>query len=634
MLRHVEKTGRPGEKQEKRKGRGSVGEHQKSGTAVPLYGMTGHFFCDGTDRPQAPEYTQKSRAAEPVLSFEAAGRQPVVQRRLLVGGKEVSLKEPVKGEPKKKGKDDYSKTSISQAIARAHFSKGHINLIWKELLRRSEADETYRYDDRDAMIQEAGQFVKEHFPSEEMQPTPGSGKEEIAVRCERSAESVFFWLQDNAEYIVTQTPEWLAVQMARMLGAGPWKAPVMEMIHKTKSSIAGNVIIRFFHQFYNFMIEIHPKGGVHYGAYLLVEFKSRVESAYDIEWKWIKSKRSSYLPGGEKRENTFSREADYDILKDATTTSKKKCLYGLQGMGTPPNIKAIAIKKIFSKKEMVGTKIWSPNEKAGVEQYRHELQERRFRLIEEMPPQERSRPVALEYGHLEKRLLSMRRAIKGTSDTPEKGVIGRELGYIQEDAVRLKELDTESVNAEKFVRIIETARRLMALLEKSGARDEDGIQLDVMEILYLEERLRDLNARSEQMLPESGYTDTPRFARELKNLRDVAEEICKDFAGNGEMAVAMEEAAQMIGEADRLMHSEIVYLIKRLDFLHEKLEIMPSDAAENRLIEREVAQLRVEAGEAQVLFGDTFEMSEVLGRIEWFVGQFEARRQMRLSDPV
>lgn len=634
MLRHVEKTGRPGEKQEKRKGRGSVGEHQKSGTAVPLYGMTGHFFCDGTDRPQAPEYTQKSRAAEPVLSFEAAGRQPVVQRRLLVGGKEVSLKEPVKGEPKKKGKDDYSKTSISQAIARAHFPKEYINLIWKELLRRSEADETYRYDDRDAMIREAGRFVIEHFSSEEMQRTPGSGKEENAVLCERSAESVFFWLQDNAEYIVTQTPEWLAVQMAQMLGAGPGKAPAMETIHDTKSSIAGNVIIRFIHQFYNFMIEIHPKGGVHYGAYLLVKFKSRGERAYNIEWKWIKSKRSSYLPGGEKRENTFSREADYDILKGAATKSKEKCLYGRQGKGTPPEIKAIAIKKIFSKKEMVGTKIWSPKEKADVEEYRHELQERRFRLIGEMPPQERSRPVALEYGHLEKRLLSMKRAIKGASDTLEKGVIGRELGYIQKDAGILNELDTESVNAEKSARIIETARHLMSLLEKSGTRDEDGIQLDVMEIPYLQERLRDLNARSEQMLSGSGYTDIRKFARELKNLRDIAEEIWKDFAGNEEMAGAMEKAAQMIEEADRLMQSESVYLIKRLDILRETLEVMPPDAAENRLIEREVAQIRAEAGEAQVLFGDTFEMSEVLGRIEWFVGQSEARRQMRLSDPA
>lgn len=75
MMMHTEKTVRPGEKKGQRKDKGSVGEYQRSGMAIPLYGMTGHFFCDGADHPRRWGMRERAvRRSSPRFRREPCGR--------------------------------------------------------------------------------------------------------------------------------------------------------------------------------------------------------------------------------------------------------------------------------------------------------------------------------------------------------------------------------------------------------------------------------------------------------------------------------------------------------------------------------------------------------------------------------
>lgn len=659
MLMHTRRATYQKEEQRTKTDRKSAGADQRSGTAVPLYGMAGHFFCDETDRTCPLGYTQESRAAD----TERAGRPsvgagPVLQPKLVVGGQEVYLEEPVKGgqaempggapKPKKKKEGPHSKRAICGAIYKAGFKDTYIEQIWTRLVMMSREAEVYEYGDLNEMIREVGEDVMEH--PVEVDTAAKERRKRTAAFYEENAESVFAWLQDNAAYIATQTPEWLFNELRVKLnveelaeGAGALREGVeITISHQTESSIAGNVIITVGHKYYNFMIEIHPKGGVHYGAYLLVKFQRSRKRGDNTEWKWISSKRSSYLPGGEKRAEEFSEEPDCDILKGERTTSKDQLDYGRKGVNTLPEVKGVALKKMFSKKGMVEMGIWSPKEKADVERYRNRLQARRIAKIRKMPLAERGRMIGLEYGHLEKRLFSLDRESRAEGFHPaRKDAILKEVEFILECAAELKKSDVSSENAGRYEVLLGIAVRLQAVLDSPSAGRQ--IQLDLQEIPYLErrlltlvDRLHELESRIGDLLV--GFAGIGGFARELTGIRAAVRVRLDDLtkfqvsAGDAqEITEVKEKLARMEKAADDLVQEECLFLINRLGFLIDRLREIPLDAPENRLIERESAQIRAEADEMQILFIDVPEVSEIRRRVEVLVRMIEDRRQARLS---
>lgn len=183
-----------------------------------------------------------------------------------------------------------------------------------------------------------------------------------------------------------------------------------------KSSIAGTITYRYMYGPFSFFIEIHPKGGIHYGAYFLMEYSYGTKKAV----KFIHSKSLTYLPIDEKqREAEFMHDdVPTDLMTDIQTIGHSP---RQEGDSTSPAILQIPIAQIFRKKGMTAAGIWSEQTRASVEEQRDVIRRIRIQKIASLPVDMRILHIEYELLLIEKQLLSLElELIKSSSPTPER----------------------------------------------------------------------------------------------------------------------------------------------------------------------------------------------------------------------
>lgn len=209
-------------------------------------------------------------------------------------------------------------------------------------------------------------------------------------------------MADNPE-ILAKTPDQLVTLCSERLGLE--KAAFKVTSQSPISQIAGPVLIEAVHTPFKLKIEIHPKGGIHYGAYFLIEFSDSSESK---EWKWVSSKRASYLELGESRTHTFAKDSFYEPTSDFLSIKKRATKHPLKGTDTPVGILQVPIQDIFKKKEMLKTRIWDFNTKASVNLQRGQIRRMRLESLgSRTDPTQRILYLELELLLLKKALLSL-----------------------------------------------------------------------------------------------------------------------------------------------------------------------------------------------------------------------------------
>lgn len=191
---------------------------------------------------------------------------------------------------------------------------------------------------------------------------------------------------------------------------------IIRNYQSSKSSIAGTITYQYMREPFNFFIEIHPKGGIHYGAYFLMEYSCGRKSAV----KFIRSKSLTYLPLNEKqREARFMHDnipADVMTSILAIGNSPRQ-----KGPATSPTILQIPIAQIFRKKGMTAAGIWSEQTRASVEEQRDAIRKIRIKKLDSLPVDARILHIQYELLLIEKQLLSLERElIAAASPTPER----------------------------------------------------------------------------------------------------------------------------------------------------------------------------------------------------------------------
>lgn len=301
--------------------------------------------------------------------------QAVIQRKILVDGIELNP-----------GREMF--TEIQEFITRRKIPDVYkTERFLSELKRIAKEPEEHRFADRNELFEAV--FQRMQIKSERKVKT-----ENPAVS---RARKLFNDIKKDAEVIVsTMTPEDIKQRMISGLEPGT----ISQEYNSPKGSIAGTVVYTYKNRCCSMKIEIHPKGGIHYGAYLLVElsYGSTTE-----QWKWVDSKRSTYLPGQEHRTHTFAREGFYDIMEDMQDVSK--FVHPQKGVDTPDTILQTPIKKIFRKKGMVESEIWSDETKESVEAYRDKIRISRLKKLNSLRPSPvKAATVGLESAKLTRRL--------------------------------------------------------------------------------------------------------------------------------------------------------------------------------------------------------------------------------------
>lgn len=211
------------------------------------------------------------------------------------------------------------------------------------------------------------------------------------------------YLCDNIPEILVKTPDQLVTLCSERLGLE--KAAFKVTSQSSISQIAGPVLIEAVHTPFKLKIEIHPKGGIHYGAYFLIEFSDRSESE---EWKWVSSKRASYLELEEPRTHTFAKDSFYEPTNDFLSIKKRATKHPLKGTDTPVGILQVPVQDIFKKKEMLKARIWDFNTKASVNLQRDQIRRMRLESLgSRTDPTQRILYLELELLLLKKALLSL-----------------------------------------------------------------------------------------------------------------------------------------------------------------------------------------------------------------------------------
>lgn len=211
------------------------------------------------------------------------------------------------------------------------------------------------------------------------------------------------YLCDNISEILAKTPDQLVTLCSERLGLE--KTAFKVTSQSPISQIAGPVLIEAMRTPFKLKIEIHPKGGIHYGAYFLIEFSDSSESK---EWKWVSSKRASYLELEESRTHTFAKDSFYEPTSDFLSIKKRATKHPLKGTDTPVGILQVPIQDIFKKKEMLKTRIWDFNTKASVNLQRDQIRRMRLESLgSRTDPTQRILYLELELLLLKKALLSL-----------------------------------------------------------------------------------------------------------------------------------------------------------------------------------------------------------------------------------
>lgn len=148
------------------------------------------------------------------------------------------------------------------------------------------------------------------------------------------------------------------------------------------SHIAGTITYTYQSRYFKLFMEIHPKGGIHYGAYFLIEFSYGGQSK---KRKMIHSKPSTYLPAGEAdRELDFRhREVPPSFMPGLPARHYQ---HPQEGIETPDRILNIPIQDIFSKKGMTRGSVWTEETRASVESQRDEIRRARITKIAGLEP--------------------------------------------------------------------------------------------------------------------------------------------------------------------------------------------------------------------------------------------------------
>lgn len=203
---------------------------------------------------------------------------------------------------------------------------------------------------------------------------------------------------------------------------------IVRNYRSSESSIAGNITYEYRYGPFRFFIEIHPKGGIHYGAYFLMEYSHGRKEAV----KFVQSKTFTYLPLDEKgREIKYMRE---DISAGLMSGIKRIGHSPRQeGPDTSSDVLNIPIAQIFKKKGMVAAGIWSEQTRASVEEQRDAIRRVRIGKLASLPVNARILHIQYELLSIEKQLLSLEiELIKTSSPTPERTAsIGNALERVQ-----------------------------------------------------------------------------------------------------------------------------------------------------------------------------------------------------------
>lgn len=191
----------------------------------------------------------------------------------------------------------------------------------------------------------------------------------------------------------------------------------------SESGVDANMII----EAPNFLIEIHPKGGVHYGAYFMITARGK-------RWKHVFSKRSTYLAQEPERATThhFARDDDSvnsDLRVDfmRRTHTRKNFPVIFERMSSLP---AMVVAK---KKTMVSEGLWDLEMEESVDRMRSAISTHRLRpvrrAVEEHDIDQTLELLDRHMQYIDRRLMEMQQAPPAQT-ARELGKGFRELGRI------------------------------------------------------------------------------------------------------------------------------------------------------------------------------------------------------------
>ena len=356
-------------------------ERMEQSTGLPFDDMRVHYNSTLPARLNALAYTQGNQVAIsperelPADEIGAGKTDAIVQRVVILGGEKIDKKYLSKNGNSQVLIDIQNK--VTQYAIANDLNADQLKRTVKRMITENNPNNPYEFNDISELVEAAYQRTQAKEAHLKRFECLYNDLKKIMEKNESDVERIFAMTPDQFGYYLLESLQILGLR----INSGE---DFITMNHKSSiSHIAGTVTYEYKQYGIRFFIEIHPKGGIHYGAYFLMEFSHDDKNESPV--KYVYSKSSTYLLKDESRQPAFRHEGGAVSPEFMEDIEIKRYTHPQRGVNTPEEILSTPIRDIFRKRTMTAGNIWTEETRAKVNEQRDEIRKARISKIPQIP---------------------------------------------------------------------------------------------------------------------------------------------------------------------------------------------------------------------------------------------------------